>query len=144
MSIARVAHAANVSYTTAWRIINNQSCRSPEAVAAVRQAMSRIGYSRAESRRGRPRKSIDGIRTHNIALLHFRPVTSISTSILASVQRMLGERNLNLIFAHVEHADTLPQAVRSGNVDGILGYGEFPQRELTPAIQRIPAVWMMS
>ena len=144
MSIAHVAQAAHVSYATAWRIINNQPCRSAQAVRAVREAVSRLGYAPGQTRRGRPRKGSDGIRTHNVALLHFRTASSVSTSVLADVQRMLGERNLNLIFAHVAHLQGLPQAVRSGNIDGILGYGEFPEDAVTPALRRIPAVWMMS
>lgn len=144
MSIAHIAQAARVSYATAWRIINNHPCRSPEAVRAVREAVTRLGYSPSQTRRGRPRKISDGIRTHNVALLHFRTASSISTSVLADVQRMLGERNLNLIFAHVDDVAELPQALRSGNVDGILGYGRFPDEAVTPALRRVPAVWMMS
>src|SRR4051812_42624167 len=150
MSISQIAQAAKVSYATAWRIINNRPCRSEQAVAAVRAAMNRIGYSPTApnapgtARRGRRPKAADGIRSHNIALLHLRESSSIGTSVLAFVQRMLAERNLNLIYAHVERADAMPQAIRAGNVDGILGYGEFPADALTPGLQRVPAVWMMS
>jgi LacI family transcriptional regulator len=150
MSITRIAEAAKVSYATAWRIINNQPCSSEQAVAAVRAAMGQLGYDpNAAKRRGRGRrpKMADGIRTHNIALLHLRHGTSISTAILDRVQRMLGERNLNLIFGHVEKpTDQLPQALRSGNVDGILGYGQFPHAalEACPRLRQVPAVWMMS
>src|SRR5438309_1900762 len=148
MSISQIAEAAKVSYATAWRIINNRPCRSEQAVAAVRAAMNRMGYVpggvNGTSRRGRRPKAADGIRTHNIALLHLRESSSIGTSVLAFVQRMLAERNLNLIYAHVERADAMPQAIRAGNVDGILGYGEFPADALTPGLQRVPAVWMMS
>jgi DNA-binding LacI/PurR family transcriptional regulator len=144
MSISQIAREAKVPYATAWRIINNRPCRSPEAVHAVKAAIARVGYAPGEVRRGRRPKSADGIRTHNIALLHLREGSSISSSVLAHVQRMLGERNLNLIFAHVESAAQLPQAIRAGNVDGILGYGEFPPDAVTPAMKMVPAVWMMS
>src|SRR5271155_3229816 len=143
MSLVEIAEAAKVSYSTAWRIVNDQPCRSPQAVKAVRAAINRIGYT-PDGRRGRRRKVLDGIRTHNIALLHLRPGSAISSSILSCVQKLLAEQNLNLIFAHVESAGALPQAVRSGNVDGILGYGEFPADAETAAMRRIPAVWMMS
>lgn len=106
--------------------------------------MTRMGYTPASARRGRPRKALDGIRSHNIALLHLRQSSSISTSVLADVQRMLAERNLNLIFSHGVGIDAVPQAVRCGNVDGILGYGEFPEGADTAGIRKIPAVWMMS
>jgi DNA-binding LacI/PurR family transcriptional regulator len=145
MSITRVAQAAKVSYATAWRIINNQPCSSEQAVTAVREAMGQLGYEPTNGkRRGRRAKVADGIRTHNIALLHLREGTSMSTSVLSRVQRSLAERNLNLIFAHCSGPESLPQAVRAGNVDGILGYGQFPTEAMTPELQRIPAVWMMS
>jgi DNA-binding LacI/PurR family transcriptional regulator len=146
MSIARVAQAANVSYATAWRIINNQPCGSEQAVQAVREALGLLGYEPGATRRGRGRRPrvADGIRTRNIALLHFRPSTSISTSVLNCVHQMLAERNLNLIFAHAEKPELMPQAVRSGNIDGILGYGQFPAEAITPNLRKIPAVWMMS
>ena len=145
MSIVRIAQAANVSYATAWRIINNQPGGSEEAVAAVREAMGRLGYERASARkRGRRPKTPDGIRTRNIALLHFRKATSISSTVLSCVHRMLAERNLNLIFAHCTSTDELPHAVRSGNIDGILGYGTFPSEAVDRSLRRIPAVWMMS
>ncbi|MEA2734923.1 MAG: LacI family transcriptional regulator, purine nucleotide synthesis repressor [Humisphaera sp.] len=145
MSIVRVAQAANVSYATAWRIINNHPCGSQRAVAAVKEAISRLGYEPTAARkRGRRPKAPDGIRTRNIALLHFRQATSISASVLSCVHRMLSERNLNLIFAHCTTPEELPYAVRSGNIDGILGYGTFPAEALDKALQRVPAVWMMS
>lgn len=144
MSIQQIAKEANVSYATAWRIINNRPCRSEDSIRAVREAMKRIGYSPENVRRGRRPKAADGIRTHNIALLHLRQGSSISTAILAYVQRMLAEKNLNLIFAHVDKPEEMPQAIRAGNVDGILGYGEFPKEALTPQLKMVPAVWMMS
>jgi LacI family transcriptional regulator len=147
MTIARIAEAANVSYATAWRIINNQPCKSEEAIEKVRRAMSQLGYdsaARAMQRRGRRPAGTEGIRTRNVALLHLREGTSISSSVLSRVQRMLADKDLNLIFAQVDSPDAIPHAVRSGNVDGILGYGQFPAEAMTPKLCRIPAVWMMS
>jgi LacI family transcriptional regulator len=145
MSITRIAQAANVSYATAWRIINNRPCSSQQAVAAVRRAMGQLGYSKENgSKRGRRSKESAGIRTHNIALLHLREGTSISTTVLHRVQKMLAEINLNLIFAQGGGPDALPQALRAGNVDGILGYGQFPDEAVNEKIKRIPAVWMMT
>jgi DNA-binding LacI/PurR family transcriptional regulator len=144
MSIVRIAEAANVSYATAWRVINNQPGGSDQAVAAVRQAMEQVGYEPAKlRRRGRRPRLADGIRTRNIALLHLRRATLISASVLNCVQRMLAEQRLNLIFAHCCHPDELPPAVRGGNVDGILGYGQFEDR-VDANLKKIPAVWMMS
>jgi len=143
MSIVRIAEAAKVSYATAWRIINNQPGGSDDAVAAVKEAMAALGYEgMTRSKRGRKPRSADGIRTRNIALLHFRPASSISASVLSCVHQMLAERGLNLIFAHCQRASDLPQAVSSGNVDGILGYGQFPEVDAT--FRKVPAVWMMT
>ncbi len=144
MSITRVARAANVSYATAWRVINNQACSSAQAIDAVRQAMRQLGYEPGSSRRGRKPKAADGVRTHNIALLHLREGTAIAASVLNAVQKLIADRNLNLIFARIVTPDDLPQAVRAGNVDGIVGYGEFPLAAVNPRLKRIPAVWPMS
>src|SRR3954452_9516688 len=95
MTIARVAEAAKVSYATAWRVINNQPCKSEEAIAAVRRAMHQLGYTdeaRAQQRRGRPPRSQGGVRTRNIALLNLREGSTLSSSVLARVQRMLAEK----------------------------------------------------
>src|SRR5439155_17586564 len=132
MSIARVAQAANVSYATAWRIINNQPGGSEQAVAAVREAMGVLGYQpNAARRRGRRPRIADGIRTRNIALLLFRPNSAISSTVLSCVHRMLAECNLNLNFAHSPRTDDLPQPVRSRKVDAILASGKFP-RDASP------------
>lgn len=144
MSITQIAQLAKVPYATAWRVINNRPVGSPAAIEAVQAAMRRVQYVPGKSRRGRPQKSAEGIKTHNVALLHLREGTPVSSEVLAAVQKRLLERNLNLIFAQVDHPDALPQAVKSSNVDGILGYGAFPAGAVTPALCRIPAVWLMS
>ena len=61
-----------------------------------------IGYSPNQTRRGRRAKAADGIRTHNIALLHLRTHTTLSLSLLRMVEQLLSARNLNLIVGHVE------------------------------------------
>jgi LacI family transcriptional regulator len=144
MSIALIAQSANVPYATAWRVINNRPVSSPAAVEAVQAAMRRMKYVPRTTRRGRPPKTADGIRTHNVALLHLREGTPLSSEVLGAVQKRLLERNLNLIFAQVDQPDALPQAVKAGNVDGILGYGAFPEKAVTEALRRVPAVWLMS
>jgi LacI family transcriptional regulator len=144
MSIARIAQSANVPYATAWRVINNRPVSSPSAVEAVQAAMRRMQYVPRKTRRGRPPKAADGIRTHNVALLHLREGTTLSSEILGAVQKRLLERNLNLIFAQVDRLDALPQAVKAGNVDGILGYGAFPEKTAPDALRQIPAVWLMT
>lgn len=144
MSVMLVAKLAQVPYSTAWRVINRKANVSPDAVERVLKAAKQIGYDPTQIRRGRRPKAADGIRTHNVALLHLRNNSTLSLSVLRSVEQLLSARNLNLIVGHVSSIDELPQAVRSGNVDGILGYGQFPGLAITPGLRRIPAVWMMT
>ena len=88
MGIARIAKAANVSYATAWRVINNHPSASAEAVEAVRRAMAEEGIEapvagavvEGARRRGRPRKELEGIRTRNVARIAVRNRTHISTT----------------------------------------------------------------
>jgi LacI family transcriptional regulator len=49
------------------------------------------------------------------------------------------------MFAHCAGSESsLPQAVRSGNIDGILGYGQLPANVDVENLRKVPAVWMMS
>jgi DNA-binding LacI/PurR family transcriptional regulator len=144
MSIQRIAKLAGVPYSTTWRAINQVPGVSDEAAAAVRKAMEQIGYTHAADR---PRRGLDsnGRKRHrNVAMLDLRENTTLSISILRTVQRILIEQGSNLVFGHVSGPDDLPPAVVRGEVDGILGYGEFPPSAITPRIKQIPAVWMMS
>jgi DNA-binding LacI/PurR family transcriptional regulator len=139
-----VAKLAQVPYSTAWRVINRKANVAPDAVERVLKAARQIGYDPDQARRARRTRGADGIRTRNIALLHLRMNTTLSLSVLRMVEQQLGARNLNLIVGHVGSIDDLPQAVRSGNVDGILGYGQFPRGASKTHLTSIPAVWMMT
>jgi DNA-binding LacI/PurR family transcriptional regulator len=144
MSVMMVAKLAQVPYSTAWRVINRKANVAPDAVERVLRAAREIGYDPQQPRRGRRTRTADGIRTRNIALLHLRMNTTLSLSVLRMVEQQLGMRNLNLIVAHVGTADDLPHAVRTGNVDGILGYGQFPKGVGNGRLSSTPAVWMMT
>jgi DNA-binding LacI/PurR family transcriptional regulator len=133
-----------VPYSTAWRVINRKANVAPDAVERVLKAAREIGYDPQQPRRGRRARTVDGIRTRNIALLHLRMHTTLSLSVLRMVEQALATRNLNLIVGHVGSLEDLPQAVRSGNVDGILGYGQFPSGANGTRLTSIPAVWMMT
>jgi DNA-binding LacI/PurR family transcriptional regulator len=143
MSIQRIAKLANVPYSTTWRAINRVPGVSADAAKAVRKAMEQIGYVGPTER---PRNGVDGAgrRHQQVAMLYFREKTALSLSILRAVQKILLSEKMNLIFGHVTGPEDLPPAVRSGQVDGILGYGEFPDSAVTPQLREMPAVWMMS
>src|SRR6202012_785328 len=69
---------------------------------------------------------------------------ALCVSILRTVQQILADARMNMIFAHVAGPDDLPSAVRDGQVAGILGSGEFPAEAVTDDLKLIPAVWMMT
>lgn len=143
MSIQRVAQLAGVPYSTTWRVINRIPGVSPEASDAVKKAVAEIGYVRSVRR---PLRGPAGIRrrSRGVALLYLRESTPLSVSTVRAVQRILIEQQLNLIFGHVTGSEDLPPAVAAGEVDGILGYGQFPAAAVTSRLMEIPAVWMMS
>ncbi len=89
---------------------------------------------------GRRRKVVDGIRTHNIrAAAYLRPGSSISTSILSCVQKLLAEQNLNLIFARAGGERRCRRRRGAGMWMGFLGMGNFRPGAETAAMRRIPA-----
>jgi LacI family transcriptional regulator len=61
-----------------------------------------------------------------------------------TVQLILNRQRTNLILGHVTSAEDLPPAVLAGQVDGVLGYGEFPAAAISDHLTKVPAVWMMS
>jgi LacI family transcriptional regulator len=145
MSIQKIAEIAGVPYSTTWRAINRVPGVSEEAAEAVRKAMEEVGYVQSQDRPRKMGSDTNGRRRHrNVAMLDLRENTTLSISILRTVQRILIEQGTNLVFAHVAGPEDLPPAVTRGEVDGILGYGEFPASAVTPQIKKIPAVWMMS
>lgn len=143
MSIQRVAQLAGVPYSTTWRVINRIPGVSREATEAVQKAAEQVGYVR--SLRRPVRNNIGSHRrSRSVALLYLRESTALSVSTVRAVQRILIEQQLNLIFGHVTGPEDLPPAVLGGEVDGILGYGQFPAAAITPKLMDISAVWMMS
>ncbi len=143
MSIIEVAKKAGVSYATAWRVINGKYNLSSETAAAVERAMTELSFS-VENRRRLRRNVGKDKAVETVALLHFRPVTTLGNSILYLVQKCLAAEGINLVFAHVQNENEIPPAVRKGEVHGILGYGEMPEAWITESLKKTPAVWMMS
>jgi len=143
MSIIEVAKKAGVSYATAWRVINGKFDSSSPVATAVERAMREVGFS-PENRRRLRRNSSKEKAVETVALLHFRPVTTLGNSILYGVQKCLAAEGINLVFAHVQNEREIPPVVRKGEIGGILGYGEMPVSWITEGLKKIPAVWMMS
>ena len=144
MSIQRIAEIAGVPYSTTWRVINRVSGVSERAAQAVRKAIEQVGYVHSPDRQRKSGTASARRRHRSIAMLDLHENTSLSISILRIVQRILIQQGTNLVFGHVSGPEDLPPAVVNSEVDGILGYGQFPASAITARIQQIPAVWMMS
>jgi DNA-binding LacI/PurR family transcriptional regulator len=142
MSIQEVAQIAGVPYATTWRVINQSPGVSAEAITAVRKAMEQTGYTVGERRRNG--RGTARPKHRNIALLHLRAENALSVSMVRAVQRIAHLEGLNLIFSHVNGREDLPPAMLAGEVDGVLGYGVFPETAMSPDLRDMPAVWMMS
>lgn len=145
MTIAKVAEEAAVSYAAAWRVINDVPGVSSESRRAVLAAIERVGFDqqgRRRHRRSASRRRIGKQRV--VALLVCRDNTLLTASMLKLVQTMLICEDINLIYGQVFEDADLPPAVRDGQVDGVLGYGELPAAMLTPRLRLLPAVWLMS
>jgi LacI family transcriptional regulator len=144
MSIQQVAQIAGVPYSTTWRAINRIPGVSPKVVDAVRKAADQIGYVHPARRLGATGRAAGRSRHRSIALLYLQSNTDLSISIVRAVQKMVVDRDLNLIFGYVNNPQEMPPAVQDGEVGGILGYGRFPLAAATARVREIPTVWMMS
>lgn len=143
MSISRVAQEAGVSYAAAWRAINGVAGVSEEARQGVTAAMQRLGFN--QNLRRRYRRNRGEAHRHNVvALLVCRENTLLTSSMLRLVQKMVTGAEFNLIFGYMLEAGDLPPALRAGQVDGVLGYGELPSFLDPRLLENIPTVWLMS
>ena len=122
-TIRDVAREAGVSYATVSRVLNGREWVSPEAVRAVREAITRTGYtanhharSLATGRSG----SIAFLLTEPQHLLFEDPNFSV---LLRGVAQALSDRQLTLILmiaASPEERERAVAYLSGGHVDGVL------------------------
>ncbi|BEL02156.1 LacI family DNA-binding transcriptional regulator [Actinoplanes sichuanensis] len=122
-TIRDVAREAGVSYATVSRVLNGRDWVSPEAVRAVRDAISRTGYtanpharSLATGRSG----SIAFLLTEPQHLLFEDPNFSV---LLRGVAQALSDRELTLILMIASTQQERSRAIAylsGGHVDGVL------------------------
>jgi DNA-binding LacI/PurR family transcriptional regulator len=122
-TIRDVAREAGVSYATVSRVLNGRDWVSPEAVRAVREAISRTGYtanpharSLATGRSG----SIAFLLTEPQHLLFEDPNFSV---LLRGVAKALSDRELTLILMIASSPEERTRTVAylsGGHVDGVL------------------------
>ncbi|MCF4120085.1 LacI family transcriptional regulator [Antribacter sp. KLBMP9083] len=142
-----VAQAAGVSRSTASRAINGGLRVSPEAQAAVDDAVARLGYSP-----NRAARSLVTRRTDSIALVVPEPDGRILTDpFLSGTLRgvsdgLLGtELQLVLLLARPgEHPGQMARYLRSGHVDGVIVASHHRDDRLEPELGRgsLPVVFV--
>ncbi|MDY7088601.1 MAG: LacI family DNA-binding transcriptional regulator [Actinomycetota bacterium] len=122
-TIRDVAREAGVSYATVSRVLNGREWVSPEAVRAVREAISRTGYTanpHARSLATGKSGSIAFLLTEPQHLLFEDPNFSV---LLRGVAQALSDRELTLILMIAstpeERARTIAY-LSGGHVDGVL------------------------
>ncbi|AEG45155.1 LacI family DNA-binding transcriptional regulator [Isoptericola variabilis] len=142
-----VARAAGVSRSTASRAINGGERVSPEAQAAVDDAVARLGYSP-----NRAARSLVTRRTDSIALVVPEPDARILTDpFLAGVLRGVSEgltgtelQLVLLLSRPDERPGHIARYLRSGHVDGAIVVSHHRDDRLEPELSRshLPAVFV--
>ncbi|WP_217178698.1 LacI family DNA-binding transcriptional regulator [Streptomyces sp. AC495_CC817] len=121
-TIEEVATTAGVSRSTVSRVVNGSTAVSPEALAAVKRAISELNYVP-----NRAARSLASRQTHAIALIVPEDTTRFFgdpffAAIVAGITRVLGDSDylLNLLVASDDPGDKMTSFVRNGGVDGAL------------------------
>jgi len=136
-----VAEAAGVSRSTASRAINGGERVSPEAQAAVDDAVARLGYAP-----NRAARSLVTRRTDSIALVVPEPDAKILTDpflggVLRGVSDALAGTDLQLVLLLArpgEQPGHLARYLRSGHVDGAIVASHHRGDQLEPQLARDP------
>lgn len=151
MSIIHVARVAGVSKSTVSRVINEIPGVAPDAIAAVRKAMKKIGYQPPLRRRGPKPSSRQGIRNGNVALLAMGLRAEdlyrmpVFPALLHGLERALAEQNLNLVLGNLGPGEHPPAALAERQADGLLLWGKWDGMppEVLNQVRSLPAVWLM-
>ena len=143
-TIEEVAAAAGVSRSTVSRVVNGASAVSPEAVAAVRAAIERLGYVP-----NRAARSLASRQTHAIALIVPEDTTRFFgdpffAEIVAGITGALAGSDylLNLLVAGDDPHGKMTGFVRNGGVDGALIVSHHTDDAFVERIaDAVPVVW---
>lgn len=121
-TLEMVAAAAGVSRATVSRVVNGQAGVTPEIVAAVNEAVERMGYVP-----NRVARSLASRRTDVIALVVPESTSTVFADpffapVVRGVARSLADTDytLNLLVASEVRPEKTRRYLRGGNVDGAL------------------------
>ncbi len=149
LTIHEVAKVAGVSKSTVSRVINRSPRVAADVAQAVRQAMLRVGYQPPTRRPGPKSSRRKGIHTGNVLFLVLGHSLDYGLhgypNLLRGVENALGDNQLKMVLASLETGGSLPVALDSGEVDGVLLFGN-PQALSASAkarLREIPAVCLM-
>ena len=122
VTIEEVAAAAGVSRSTVSRVVNGSTAVSPEALEAVKRAISDLNYVP-----NRAARSLASRQTHAIALVVPEDTTRFFgdpffAAIVSGINARLSKSDyvLNLFIANDDPGDKTTSYVRSGAVDGAI------------------------
>jgi len=121
-TIEEVAALAGVSRSTVSRVVNGATAVSPEALAAVQQAIAKLNYAP-----NRAARSLASRQTHAIGLVVPEDTTRFFgdpylASVVAGISSGLADSDyvLNLLIASDDPGDKMTRFVRNGGVDAAI------------------------
>ncbi|WP_152926192.1 LacI family DNA-binding transcriptional regulator [Microbacterium sp. GCS4] len=143
-TIEEVASAAGVSRSTVSRVVNGSSAVSPEALAAVQDAIAALHYVP-----NRAARSLASRQTHTIALVVPEDTTTFFgdpffAALVAGITGALrgSDYLLNVLIASEDPGDKVASFVRNGGVDGALIVSHHTSDAFIARIaEAVPVVW---
>ena len=148
LPLSAVARQAGVSTMTVSRVINGDPRVNPNTLAAVRAAMTALGYVPRPPSDGRRQgsRARRGLHTGRIAMLFpdtnlAAMRTPLSARLIDGIDRRIADEHLQLIVTRLPAAETLPDCLDPRHADGVL-IRSGPEW-VVPALRGFPAVVML-
>jgi len=150
MSIALVAKQAGVSQATVSRVINRRPGVSPDATAAVRNAIGLLGYEPAppERRPGRrvvaPGKERMGAVAVVLLDALYQHTPGVFTSHLRGIESEASEHGLGVLVVQADQADSVPAVLTNGQIEGLILMGSRAAPSVLKVLNRFTSIWLSS
>ncbi len=148
MTIEQIAKMAKVSKATVSRVINGRPGPSVATVRRVKAVIDKVGYAPEPigRRRGMRKQVAAALRYRQVALIMvddgYLAHPGIFAQLVLGIGTALAERGLMMVM--VNHPTRLPQAVRQGEIDGMLLAGGAISPEHRRTLPDVPSIWLTS